>query len=154
MGTVVQEAATPPATLSDPLPDSPELEQQRGRAVLYRVPYEFERVYRRAAIGASRKNGSHDCATSPMRLRSPRDPIDPEPALVLPEPGRGVNSTTLPGTRLFALRNIPHEAEEFREWELANFPDPGRSLLAERLERSFQTGARHVQTLLLVRIGR
>ena len=82
-----------------------------------------------------------------MRLRDLADalaltegPDRPEPALVLPEPARGVNSSTLPGTRLFALRSIPANGEEFREWELSNFPDPGRSRLAEKLEQSFQTG--------------
>ena len=80
-------------------------------------------------------------------------PDRPDPALVLPEPGRGVNSSTLPGTRLFALRSIPTTNDDFREWELSNFPDPGRSRLAERLDRAFQTGTRHVESLLAARIG-
>ena len=40
-----QEAAKPPAPLAEPLPDSPVVNQPRGRAVTYRVPYEFQRVY-------------------------------------------------------------------------------------------------------------
>jgi hypothetical protein len=153
VSTLVSEAAKPPDSLAEPLPDSPVLDQPRGRAVVQRVPYEFERVYesrRDWNFAEERLTRLRDLADA---LALTEGPDRPEPALVLPEPGRGVNSTTLPGARLFALRNIPHEAEEFREWALSNFPDPGRSLLAERLERSFQTGARHVQALLADRVG-
>jgi hypothetical protein len=144
VGTVIQQAANPPVPLGDPLPDSPVLDQPRGRPVTYRVPFEFERVYEARLL----------------RLRELADmlaltegPDRPEPALVLPEPSRGVNSATLPGTRLFALRNFPADSEALREWDLSNFPDPGRSLLADRLERSFRTGTRHVQALLADRVG-
>jgi predicted GTPase len=147
------EGARPPANLTEPLPGSPSLEHPRGRAVTHRVPYEFQRVYearRDWGFTQSRLMRLRDLADA---LALTEGPDRPEPALVLPEPGSGVNSSTLPGTRLFALRSIPAESEDFGEWELSNFPDPGRSRLAERLEQSFQTGTRHVQSLLTARTG-
>jgi hypothetical protein len=153
VGAVKDEGAKPPGNLDEPLPDSPMLDQTRGRAVLYRVPYEFERVYearRDWNFALARLTRMRDLADA---LALTDGPERPEASLVLPEPGRGVNSATLPGSRLFALRHLQVDSDEFREWVLANFPDPGRSVLAERLERSFQTGVRHVQSLLAARIG-
>jgi len=150
---LLADAGRPTTTMSEPLPDSPVLNQLRGQAVPVRVPYEFQRVY-------EARRDWHYTQERLTRLRDLADalaltegPGRPEPALVFPEPGRGVNSAALPGDRLFALRNFPHEPDDFGDWQLSNFPDPGRSLLAERLDRSFQVGARHVETLLQPRLG-
>lgn len=153
VAALAAEGARPPANLTEPLPGSPVLEQRRGQAVTYRVPYEFQRVYearRDWGFAQSRLIRLRDLADA---LALTEGPDRPEPALVLPEPGSGVNSSTLPGTRLFALRSIPAETEDFGEWEISNFPDPGRSRLAERLEQSFRRGTRHVESLLATRVG-
>jgi hypothetical protein len=153
VASLAAEGAKPPANLTEPIPGSPVLEQPRGREVTYRVPYEFQRVYearRDWGFAQSRLQRLRDLADA---LALTEGPDRPEPALVLPEPGRGVNSSTLPGTRLFALRFIPTNDDEFHEWELSNFPDPGRSRLAEKLDQSFQTGTRHVASLLAARMN-
>jgi uncharacterized protein (DUF2267 family)/energy-coupling factor transporter ATP-binding protein EcfA2 len=142
-----------PPGLADPLRDSPALPQPRGEAVTARVPFEFERVYHaRQEWDAVRDRLLHlrdlgdalGLTAGPEELR----------VLALPEPGPGVNSAALPGARLTALlRGFPRETADFREWEVRNFPDPARSLVADRLDRSFRTGARHVQELLRARVG-
>jgi hypothetical protein len=148
-------ATRPPATLSDPLPGSPVVASPRGEVVLNRVPYEFDRVYE------ARK----DWETTHDRLTHLRDFADalgltagsdrPEPVLVLPEPGPGINSVSLPSVRWTALlRNFNSSSDDFDEWNLHEFPDPGRSILAARLDQCFRTGVRHVQALILARLGR
>jgi hypothetical protein len=150
---LAEEGAKSPAGLGEAIPGSQVLDQRRGQAVTYRVPYEFQRVYearRDWGFAQSRLIRLRDLADA---LALTEGPDRPEPALVLPEPGRGVNSSILPGTRLFALRSIPSNAEDFQDWELSNFPDPGRGRLAEKLEQSLQTGTRHVHSLLTPRLG-
>ncbi len=151
---LVAEATRPPAALSDPLPGSPAVASPRGEAVLNRVPYEFDRVYE------ARK----DWETTHDRLTHLRDLADalgltagpdrPEPVLVLPEPGPGINSVSLPSARWTALlRNFNSTSDDFHEWNLRDFLDPGRSILAARLDQCFRTGVRHVQALILARLG-
>src|SRR6185503_8456966 len=78
----------------------------------------------------------------------------PDAVLVLPEPGPGVDSATLPSSRMAALlRTFVGVSPDFREWDVRNFPDPARTLLSDRLDRSFRTGVRHVQALLRSRLG-
>ncbi|MBA4067695.1 MAG: hypothetical protein C0501_29120 [Isosphaera sp.] len=145
--------AGPPPGLADPLPGSPALPQPRGEAVTARVPFEFERVYNaRREWDAVRDRL--------LRLRDLGDALgltagpDELRVLVLPEPGPGVNSAALPGARLAALlRSFPRESDDFREWEVRNFPDPARKVVADRLDQTFRTGARHVQELLRTRAG-
>ncbi len=147
------EAARPPAPLTDPLPGSPTLEQPRGQPVTNRVPFEFERVYQaRKEWDATRDRLMH--------LRDLGDALGLTDAdkklavLVLPEPGPGVDSAALPGARWAALfRNFTRESDDFREWDIQNFPDPVRSLLSDRLDRSFRTGGRHVQALIRAKMG-
>ena len=150
---LLAEASKPPAALDEPLPGSPVLAMPRGESVLNRVPYEFDRVYQaRTEWEATRDRLG--------RLRDLADVLGlttgsdlPPPVLVLPEPGPGVNASTLPLARWTALvRNYRTESGDFREWALANFPDPGRSILAERLDRSFRTGVHYVQGLIRSRL--
>jgi hypothetical protein len=154
VNTLIAEAAQPPAPLSEPLPGSPAVDHSRGKAVTNRVPYEFERVY----------NARKDWELTRERLSHLRDLGDalglttgserPPAVLVLPEPGAGVDSATLPASRWAALfRSYPRESEDFREWNVQNFPDPIRLLLADRLERSFRTGVRHVHALILAKMN-
>jgi len=155
VGTLLDEAAQPPAPLREPLPGSPTLEQLRGKPVLNWVPYNFERV------DQARKNWEvvRDRLT---HLRDLGDalgltagPDRPETVFVLPEPGPTVDSSTLPGARLAALlRQYPRESTDYSEWELRNFRDPTMpSQLAERLENSIRIGTRHVHGLLRARMG-
>jgi hypothetical protein len=147
------EASQPPVPLTEPLAGSPTIEQPRGQAVINRVPYEFERVY----------NARKDWEAIRERLMHLRDIADALgltsadkklAVLDLPEPGPGVDSAALPAALWAALfRNFAGESDNFREWETRNFPDPARSLLAERLERSFRTGARHVHALIRAKMG-
>lgn len=154
VGALLTEASRPPAPLNDPLPGSPALDQQRGEPVTVRVPYEFERVY------TARK----DWDAIRDRLAHLRDLADalgltagmtrPDAVLVLPEPGPGVDSAALPASRVAnLLRTYSGVSPDFREWDVRNFPDPVRTLLSDRLDRSFRTGARHVQALLRARLG-
>lgn len=155
VNALAAESADPsPAALAQPLPGSPTINQPRGQAVPSRVPFEFERVY------LSRK----DWDTTRNRLAHLRDLADalgltagpdrPDAVLALPDLGPGVDSATLPGARWTKLlRTYNRESDDYREWQLRNFPDPGRSVLAERLERSFKTGTRHVHALIRGKLG-
>ncbi len=148
VNSLLNEASSPPADLSIPLVQSPALNLARGQALTNRIPYEFERVYQaRRDWDATRERLKHlrDLAGA---LGLTEGAEQPGPALVIPEPGPGVNSATLPGTRMFALHSLLPGPQAWQDWETTNFPDPGRSILNERLERSTQAGARHVHALL------
>lgn len=143
-----------PFQLNEPLPGSPAVDQPRGEPVEYRVPHEFDRVYQ----------ARQDWRFARERLTHLRDLADvlgltsgpnrPEPLLDLPEPGPGVDSTTLAGVRWAALhRQYPNQADPAADWELRNFPEPARSELGRRVQRSLATGVRHAQRLLLARMG-
>jgi hypothetical protein len=121
---------------------------------LNRVPFEFDRVYQ----------ARRDWETTRDRLIHLRDLADalglttgpdrPEAVLVLPEPGPGINSASLPAARWTALNRLfNYGTGDFREWDLHGFPDPGRSILAEHLDRSFKIGLRHVHVLIDARFG-
>ena len=65
----------------------------------------------------------------------------------------------LPGERLTALKDRfphPHNASQsslpFAEWELPNFPEPGRSVLAAKVRESFGNGVRHARRLISEKI--
>lgn len=148
------EAVRPPAPLSDPVPGSPTIAMPRGEAVSNRVPYEFERVYQ------ARK----DWEATRDRLIHLRDLADalgltagsdlPVAVLVLPEPGPGINSASLPTARWTTLlRNYGSPSDDYHEWVLGNFPNPGRTILAQRLDQCLKTGIRYVQALILARFG-
>jgi hypothetical protein len=154
VATLFADSERLPFKLNDPIPGSPAVPQPRGEPVEYRVPYEFDRVYQ----------ARQDWAFARERLTSLRDLADalgltggpnrPDAILDLPEPGPGVDSTTLAGVRWAALRRqYAGQSEVFPEWELRNFPEPVRLEISRRVERSLANGVRHVQRLIVSRMG-
>jgi hypothetical protein len=148
--TVFAAAGKLPLDPSATIPGSPVEPQPRGEALTYRVPFEFDRVYQ----------ARRDWDLARDRLTHLRDLADalnmtgganrPEPLLTIPEPGPPFDA----GARLAALRKaFPRPSENFAEWELRNFPEPGRSELQRRVQRAFSHGARHVQTLVRTAMG-
>jgi GTPase SAR1 family protein len=137
------------AELLSPLPGSPSLNIPRGQAVLTRVAFEFDRVYHaRKQWEATRDHLSHlkDLADA---LGLTTGPGRPEAALAIPEPSPGVDSGSLASLRWASLlKNFNHELNDFEQWQVTRFRDPGRSLLDAQLEKSFRNGVRHVQMLL------
>ncbi|HEY3790023.1 MAG TPA: GTPase domain-containing protein [Urbifossiella sp.] len=137
----IDAAAThPPFDGNAAIPGSQSLPQPRGEAVTYRIPFEFDRVYQ----------ASRDWEFARSRLEHLRDFADAlglttdtsRRVLDLPPPGPGADSATLPGER---LKDLP---VGFTEWRLADFPEPGRTLLAARLHESLGHGIKHARKLL------
>jgi hypothetical protein len=151
---LLADAERPPFKLSDPIPGSPAVAQPRGEPVEYRVPYEFDRVYQARqdwGFGRDRLTNLRDLADA---LGLTGGPNRPEPVLDLPEPGPGVESNTLAGVRWAALRRqFPGQPDAYPEWDLRNFPEPGRTELARRVQRSFANGVGHAQRLIVSRMG-
>lgn len=154
VSSLFADGSRPIVVLSDPLPGSPTLPSPRGEAVTYRVPYEFERVYQsRQDWEAVRERLAHLRELADA-LGLTEGPGRTAAALLLPEPGPGANAATLPGARwTLLLRTFNTAAEDFRDWSLRDIPDPGRGVLAQRLDREFKLGVRYVQALILARIG-
>lgn len=144
------EAALPPFDSRAAIASSPELPLPRGEAVTNRIAAEFDRVYQASRdweFAKSRLGRLRDVAdvlglTSDTTLR----------ALDLPPPGPGIDSTTLPGERWkLLIEQFPRSGDTpvpFTEWDLANFPEPGRGVLANRARESLGNGARHARNLL------
>ena len=162
LAALVATADRPPAPLTDPLPGSFAVNQPRGEVVTYRVPSEFDEVYHaRRYWEQTRDRLWHlwDAATALGATGAP------DAVLVLPEPN-GTNTAALPAERLrqldaFAARQWDERAkvvggdpkrptEGYPEWAVSNFPDPARTDLAARLQKSFATGTRHVHALMKV----
>jgi hypothetical protein len=150
IAALVAVADQPPFPLGEPLPTSYAVNQPGGERVTYRVPYEFDEVYQVQRYWEQTRD----------RLGNLRDLADalgltiatnrPPAVLVLPEPD-GVDSATLPAERLAALRRrYPRQSADYSEWEVRNFPDPARTELAARLQKSFDTGVQHVRKLMNV----
>lgn len=162
-----------PFAPSDPIPGSEAVPQPRGEAVTFRVPFEFDRVYQ------ARRDWEFT-RTRLLHLRDLADALGLTPpeagelgrrALVLPPPGPTVDVVALPLDRLTALqRYFPRpsplylELQEpvlgatrasvaYPEWELANFPEPARTLLANRARESFANGVLCARRLVLGRLG-
>jgi hypothetical protein len=147
---LVKRAETPPHPLGDPLPGSRALPQPRGESVTYRVPYEFDEVYRARRDWEETRDRVANLRDLADALGVSTYPERKEPVLVLPEPD-GVDSAKLAAARWTALlRAYPNQSEGYPEWELRNFPDPTRHELSARLKKSFDTGIRHVQKLMSV----
>ncbi len=160
----------PPFPLNDPLPGSQALKQSRGEAVTYRVPYEFDEVYQARRYWEQTRDGivhlrdladAVDLIIDPPYLRVARAVArgvlglpaasDRLPAvLALPEPN-GTDSAALAAARLTALvRTYTRQAEGYPEWETRRFPDPVRTEIAARLQKSFAAGVRHLHRLFQV----
>lgn len=143
-----------PFKLDDPIAGSEAVPQPRGEPVEYRVPYEFDRVYQARqdwGFGRDRLVHLRDLADA---LGLTGGPNRPAAVLDLPEPGTQIDSTTLAGVRWAALRrDFPVQPDGYPEWALRNFPEPGRTELTRRVQRSFANGVRHVHRLTLTRMG-
>jgi hypothetical protein len=143
-------AANPPFPLTDAIPNSPAINHTRGSAVTYRVPFEFDEVYRtRRDWEQTRDLIIHlrDLADALGMIDAPNRP---PPVLLLPEPN-GTNSATLAGERWNALvRTYTRQTDDYSEWETRLFPDPVRGEINARLQKSFATGVRHIQSLFKV----
>jgi hypothetical protein len=147
---LVEKADQPPEPLTSPIPGSPVLNQPRGAAVTYFVPYEFDEVYHARRDWEQTRDRVANLRDLADALGVTTAPDRPEAVLVLPEPD-GVDSARLAAARWTALlRLYPRQSEGYPEWEVRNFPDPARSDLSARLKKSFDTGVRHVQKLMKV----
>src|SRR5262249_20337936 len=134
---LVAKADQPPFPLDEPIPGSPTVNQPRGEAVTFRVPYEFDEVYHARRYWEQKRERSADLRDLADALGASTAPNRPPAVLVLPEPN-GVDSAALPAARWTALlRTYPRQSEGYPEWEVRNFPDPARTDLAARLKHSF-----------------
>ena len=163
VGNLLADADKPPYDPATPVPESREVAQPRGGVVTYAVPREFDRVYQaRREWDFARERLLHlrDLADALALTPDPGDPA--RRALFVPPPGPGVDAA--PAVRLAALRREfprpsalypPLEGQAGRsypEWELANFPEPGRSILAGRVREAFGNGVQHVRGLVRGRL--
>jgi hypothetical protein len=148
---IVAKGTAPPEPLGKPLPGSPTLDRARGEAVTYAVPYEFDEVYQARRYWEQARDRLLDLRALADALGLTSGPDRPPAVLVLPEPGPGVDSASLPAARWAALQKNyppPPPPDGYGLWELWHFPDPARTELAKRLKSSFDAGAHHVQKLL------
>lgn len=153
VATLFADADKPMFPLTAVLPGSEAVAYPRGQAVTYAVPFEYDRVYQ----------ARHDWDAARNRLTHLRDLADalgltagpnrPEAVLELPEPGPTVDSAALAAARLDALQKAFPGALDSGEWALRNYPQPGRTELANRVQRSFAAGVRHAHKLILVKLG-
>ncbi|MBX9581024.1 MAG: hypothetical protein K2X87_12005 [Gemmataceae bacterium] len=165
VGNLLADAEKPPFDLTAPLPGSAEVPQPRGGAVAYRVPYEFDRVYqarREWELARDRLLYLRDLADALALTSDPGDPA--RRALFVPPPGPGVDANALPGDRLAGLRReFPRPSAlypplegtagpAYPGWELSNFPEPGRSVLAARVREAFGNGVQQVRGLVRGRL--
>jgi hypothetical protein len=112
--------------------------------VTYRVASEFDRVYQ----------ASRDWEFTKTRLGHQRDFADAlgltsdttRRVLEIPPPAPGTDSAAFPGERLKQLAD--DTAVSLADWSVANFPEPGRALLATRLRESIGNGAKHARKLI------
>lgn len=146
--SLTARADKPPFPLDEPLPGSFAVNQPRGEVVTYRVPSEFDEVYRARRYWEQTRDRLGHLRDLADALGATTAPNRPPAVLVLPEPG-AADSAALPGKVLAALAvNYPRQSAGYPEWEIGHFPDPARSDLAARLQRAFATGTRHVQKLM------
>jgi hypothetical protein len=155
VGALVADAGNPPFRPAEAVPGSPRVPVRRGAALTYTPAFEFDRV----AVARQ------DWEAERARLLALRDladalgmaagPNTPPSVLDLPEPmGDETASRALPADRLRALReSYPSPAGDYREWNTSRFPDPIRSELRRRLDRAFDTAARHARRLIRAKLG-
>jgi hypothetical protein len=133
-------AAQPPFDSENDIPGSQSLPQPRGEAVTYRVAAEFDRAYQAA----------RDWEFTRSRLTHLRDFADAlgltselsRRVLDIPAPGPGINSAALARERLNDLDR------SLSQWQLSNFPEPGRALLTSKVHESFANGVKHARKLI------
>lgn len=159
---LVGQAERPPYALNGVVPGAESVPQPRGEAVTYRVPFEFDRVYQaRRDWDAARARLLHlrDLAEA-LGLSATPNP-DRRPLWVPPAPV--LDPLTFPAEQLAELRKrYPRPSDlypgdvagdGYPEWELSEFPDPGRSLLAVRARASALNGAVAVRGLVRQQLG-
>lgn len=143
----------PPFPPNEPIPNSPTANQARGEPITYRVPLEFDEVYKARRYWEQTRDQLAHMRDLADALGLTTGPNRPEPVLVLPEPNaNGSESAGLAATRWTALaRAYPRQTEGCPEWTTGNFPDPARGELNARLQQSFATGTRNLHKLLPVK---
>lgn len=155
VGTLFERAENPPFDPSAAVPGSVGIPGvPRADPLRFAAAYEFDRV-----LVARR-----DWEDSRDRLRHLRQltavlgitsgPGSPPAVLDLPEPTSVADSLGLASARLKALADaFPGANLAHPEWVAVNFPDPVRSWLEPRLRAVFDTGVRHVQSVIRDRLG-
>lgn len=148
---LLADADAPPVKPDATVERSPTLPLLRGKPLTYAAAFAFDRVER----------AKRDWQDTGGRLKALRDlcdalglttgPNTPPPVLDLPEPAAD-GSKELAAARLTALRQH-YPSESYAEWELTNFPDPVRGVLANRLAAVSETGTRHVRRLVAGAVG-
>ncbi len=160
---LVAQAERPPYALNGVLPGAESVPQPRGEAVTYRVPFEFDRVYQaRRDWDAARVRLLHLRDLAEALGLSP-SPVPDRRPLWIPPPALGLDTLTFPAEQLADLRKrYPRPSElypadvkgdGYPEWDLSEFPDPGRSLLAARARASALNGAVAVRGLVRQQLG-
>jgi hypothetical protein len=147
---LIAKAAPPPFPLNDPIPKSPTINQPRGDAVTWRVPYEFDEVFHTRRYWEQTRDKLIHLRDLADALGMTTAPNRPAPVLMLPEPN-GSDSNTLPSERWMALFPDPRQSTNYSKWELQHFPDPARTELTKKVKASFDTGVRHVHKFLNVK---
>jgi hypothetical protein len=150
---LLAEGDAPPVKPEAPVERSVGLPLLRGKPLTYAAAFAFDRVERARRDwqdAGSRLSGLRDLSDA---LGLTTGPGTPPPVLDLPEPtADGSSSKELAAARLAALRQH-YPPDDRPDWELPNFPDPVRGLMANRLGIAADTGVRHVRRLVAAAVG-
>jgi hypothetical protein len=130
----------PPFDDAAPIPGSPSVPLARGEAATYGAAAAFDRVY----------EASRDWEFTRTRLGRMRDFAD---ALGLTsDPSRKLLDVPPPGVAFDPAERVKRIASDtalsLNDWPLANFPEPGRAVLAARLRESTGHAAKHTRMLI------
>ncbi|MFO0852279.1 MAG: GTPase domain-containing protein [Gemmataceae bacterium] len=150
---LLADADTPPVKPEATVERSPAVPLLRGKPLTYAAAFSFDRVER----------AKRDWQDTGGRLKALRDlsdalglttgPGTPPPVLDLPEPTDDpLSLLSVAQTRLLTLESR-YPSDNRAEWELTNFPDPVRGVLANRLAAVSETGTRSVRRLIAAAIG-
>ncbi len=154
---------TTPVQLGEPIPGSlavAHAPKPRGEPVTFQVPHSFDRVYvaSQGWLGARTRLSRLRDLTILLALldTAPEEPGHKlHGVLDIPAPDLRLSSVSLPGERLVKLHQaFGPNCEGLDECGVNQFDEPARSLLSERLDRSFRNGAAHVRLLLEAELGR
>lgn len=126
----------PPFDAAVAIPGSQSVPLPRGEAATYGAAAEFDRVYQAA----------RDWDFNRERLGHLRDFAD---ALGLTsDASKRILDIPSLGTAFDPAERLKLIGDQTANWSLANFPEPGRSLLASRLRESLGNGAKHARKLI------
>jgi hypothetical protein len=148
------DGSRPPFQSDDPIPGSPRVPVRGGAVLTYLPAFEFDRIALARQDWDGERGRLLDLRGLADALGMTAGPASPPAVLDLPEPtDDAVASKTLPGDRLHALHTAyPSPSGDYRQWAVSRFPDPIRKELRDRLDRVFDTGARHAKRLILDRL--